>query len=88
MSESRLPFDARRVKAPRESAPEPLTVSRLTRLIKANLETRFGTVWVVGEVSNFHRARSGHSYFSLVDAGGQIRAALFRGAAQRLWRTR
>jgi exodeoxyribonuclease VII large subunit len=48
------------------------------------LEDEFGRVWVVGEISNLHRARSGHSYFTLTDDEAQIRAALFRGAAQRL----
>ena len=39
---------------------------------------------MVGEISNLHRARSGHSYFTLKDDEAQIRAALFRGVAQRL----
>ncbi len=43
-----------------------------------------GRVWVVGEVSNLHRASSGHLYFTLVDDGAQLRAALFRGTARRL----
>ena len=31
-----------------------------------------------------HRASSGHIYFTLKDAAGQLRAALFRSAARRL----
>ena len=52
--------------------------------LKSLLEDEFGRVWVVGEISNLHRARSGHSYFTLKDDDAQIRAALFRGVAQRL----
>jgi exodeoxyribonuclease VII large subunit len=48
------------------------------------LEERVGRLWVVGEISNLHAARSGHLYFTLKDDAGQLRAALFRGAAQRL----
>ena len=68
------------------ASPEPqvLTVSDLLAGLRHLLDERVGRVWVVGEVSNLHRASSGHVYFSLVDGGGQIRAALFRSAAQRL----
>ncbi|MEE9608302.1 MAG: exodeoxyribonuclease VII large subunit [Myxococcota bacterium] len=52
--------------------------------LRALLEDRVGRVWVVGEVSNLHRASSGHLYFTLVDDGAQLRAALFRGTARRL----
>jgi exodeoxyribonuclease VII large subunit len=48
------------------------------------LEDEFGRVWVVGEISNMHRAGSGHRYFTLKDGEAQIRAALFRGMAERL----
>jgi len=52
--------------------------------ISALLEDRVGRVWVAGEVSNLHRAASGHCYFTLKDERGQIRAALFRSAAARV----
>jgi exodeoxyribonuclease VII large subunit len=48
------------------------------------LEDRVGRVWVAGEISNLHRAGSGHVYFTLKDERGQVRAALFRSAARRL----
>ncbi len=35
-------------------------------------------MWVEGEVSNLARPASGHVYFSLKDAGAQIRCAMFR----------
>jgi exodeoxyribonuclease VII large subunit len=60
------------------------SVSELVSELKSLLEDEFGRVWVVGEISNLHRARSGHSYFTLKDDDAQIRAALFRGVAQRL----
>ena len=61
-----------------------LSVGELVSDLKAWLEDEFGRVWVVGEISNLHRAGSGHSYFTLKDDEAQIRAALFRGVAQRL----
>ena len=48
------------------------------------LEDQVGRVWIVGQVSNLHRASSGHTYFTLKDEQGQIRAALFRSAARRV----
>lgn len=35
-------------------------------------------VWVTGEISNFKRASSGYTYFSLKDADAQLRCAAFR----------
>jgi len=52
--------------------------------LRGLLEERVGRLWVVGEVSGLHRARSGHVYFTLKDEAGQIRAALFRSASRRL----
>jgi exodeoxyribonuclease VII large subunit len=60
------------------------TVGELLGGLRALLEERVGRVWVVGEVSNLHRAGSGHVYFTLKDDAGQIRAALFRSAGRRL----
>jgi exodeoxyribonuclease VII large subunit len=48
------------------------------------LEDQLGRVWIVGQVSNLHRASSGHTYFTLKDEQGQIRAALFRSASRRV----
>ena len=55
-----------------------LTVSELTRLIRGALETRFGAVWVQGEVSNYKLHPSGHQYFTLKDARAQIACVIFR----------
>ncbi|WP_036299934.1 exodeoxyribonuclease VII large subunit [Methylotenera sp. L2L1] len=56
-----------------------LTVSELNRLAKNILEQSFPLFWVSGEVSNFTRAASGHWYFSLKDAGAQVRCVMFKG---------
>ena len=59
-------------------------VGALCRAIADALHSRFNPVRVVGEVSGFARAASGHCYFSLKDASGQLRCAMFRRAAERL----
>ena len=58
---------------------QPLSVSQLTTQVRGVVEARFSQVWVVGEVSNFTRASSGHWYFTLKDANAQIKCAMFRG---------
>ena len=54
------------------------TVSRLNREVRVLLERGFGTLWLEAEISNFARPASGHWYFSLKDAGAQVRCAMFR----------
>lgn len=61
-----------------------LTVSRLTALLRGVLEENFDQVWVQGEVSNFSQPSSGHLYFSLKDAGAQLRCVMFKGSARNL----
>ncbi len=56
-----------------------LSVSELTSEIKDTLETGFRSVWVEGEITNFHAAVSGHWYFSLTDGDSLLRAACFKG---------
>ncbi len=56
-----------------------LTVSELNRLAREILEMSFPLFWVSGEISNFTRAASGHWYFSLKDAGAQVRCVMFKG---------
>ena len=48
------------------------------------LETAFPSVWVVGEISDLARPRSGHVYLTLKDEQSQIRAVIWRGVASRL----
>jgi exodeoxyribonuclease VII large subunit len=61
-----------------------LTVSQFTQLIQGVLETTFHSVWVSGEVSEVSRPHSGHVYFTLKDAGAQIRGVVWRSTAQRM----
>ena len=73
-----LPFDA---------APRPpglrrrvLTVTALTARVRDLLEGEYGEVWVEGEISNARLWKTGHLYFTLKDAGAQLRAVMFRSA--------
>lgn len=59
-------------------------VGELIRAVAGVLEARFNPVAVEGEISGFSRAASGHCYFSLKDAHGQVRCAMFRRAASML----
>lgn len=58
------------------------TISQLTRKIRFLLEASLGQVWATGEVSNVRRQASGHTYFTLKDAGAQLSCVLFRGDAR------
>ncbi len=66
------------------SAPRVFTVSELCGGLRELLEEELGRVLVVGEVRDLHRARSGHSYFTLADDASRLRVALFRGTAARI----
>ena len=55
-----------------------LTVGELTRAIRGTLETKFGAVWVQGEISNYKLHPSGHQYFTLKDQRAQISCVIFR----------
>ena len=54
------------------------TVSELTRSIRGTLETKFGAVWVQGEISNYKLHPSGHQYFTLKDQRAQIGCVIWR----------
>jgi len=71
---SKLPEETRNI----------LTVSQLTSRVRQTLEAGIPRLWVRGEVSNFTAHSSGHLYFTLKDAGSQLRCVMFRGAAQAL----
>jgi exodeoxyribonuclease VII large subunit len=55
-----------------------LSVAELTRAIRGTLETKFGAVWVRGEISNFKLHPSGHRYFTLKDQRAAISCVIFR----------
>jgi exodeoxyribonuclease VII large subunit len=61
-----------------QQASKVLTVSELTRSIRGTLETKFGAVWVEGEVSNYKAHPNGHQYFTLKDARAQIACVIWR----------
>ena len=62
-----------------EITREIIGVGALNRAIAEVLEGHIGHVWVRGEISNFKAYDSGHWYFSLKDAEGQLRGVMFRG---------
>lgn len=66
------------------SVQQTLSVSQLTAQIKNALEGEFPNIWVGGEISNYSRPQSGHSYFTLKDDQAQIRAVMWRSAAGKL----
>ncbi len=63
---------------------EPLSVTQLTIELKELIESNFAEVAVVGEISNFSRASSGHCYFTLKDDRSQLRAVMWKSKADRL----
>src|SRR5258708_1190575 len=67
-----------------ETERRPLTVSELTAAVRTALESRFASVWVEGEISNFKAHSSGHWYFTLKDQNAQLRAKCFRSANVRI----
>ncbi len=92
---ARLPFpepdDAspphrRRAAAPPRAAaaaPAPLSVSQLSELIKLTLADHIPSgLRVVGEISNL--SQRAHWFFSLKDAGSQLRCVCFASTARRL----
>ena len=66
------------------ATPHVWEVGALCHAIGDALQARFNPVAVRGELSGFSRAASGHCYFNLKDASGQIRCAMFRRAAEQV----
>jgi exodeoxyribonuclease VII large subunit len=65
------------------SSTMPFTVSQLNGYIRRMFEDdpTLRDLWVEGEVSTFTRASSGHCYFTLKDAGAEIRCVMWREMA-------
>jgi exodeoxyribonuclease VII large subunit len=61
-----------------QNTSKVFTVAELTRQIRGTLETRFGAVWVQGEISNYKQHPSGHQYFTLKDQRAAIACVIFR----------
>ncbi len=60
------------------------TVRDLVGAVRTRVEREYTDVWVMGEISNFRPADSGHLYFTLKDDGAQIRVVMFRSQARLL----
>lgn len=69
---------------PMEQHPPVWTVSALCHALVQVMDASFNPVAVRGEVTGFSQAASGHCYFSLKDAQGQVRCAMFRRAVSLL----
>ena len=73
---------------PGHSAPDHTiwTVGELTSYVRQMFEMdyRLRDIDVSGEISNFTRAASGHIYFTLKDAGAQLKCVMWRSMAERL----
>ena len=56
-----------------------LRVGEVTRYLRDVFDSdpRLQSIWIEGEVSNFTRSSAGHCYFTLRDAGSQLRCAWF-----------
>jgi exodeoxyribonuclease VII large subunit len=64
-----------------------ITVSELNEYIKLlfDYDDVLRSVYIKGEISNFtNHYKTGHFYFSLKDAGGAVRAVMFRSSASKL----
>lgn len=59
-------------------------VGVLCKAIAGYLDEGFNPIKVIGEIAGFTKASSGHCYFTLKDATGQLRCAFFRRAASNL----
>ncbi len=62
----------------------PLTISELNEQVRGELERRFSSVWIEGEITDFYDAASGHWYFTLHDSESQVKAACYKGANWRI----
>lgn len=61
------------------------TVSQVTLKIKQLIDSdlELADLWVAGQVSNFHRASSGHWYFTMLDQESELRCVMWKGLAAR-----
>lgn len=65
--------------------PDAYSITQITTHIREIFEVNehLQDIWVQGEVSNMRRAASGHWYFTLKDAGAQLKAVMWRSSADR-----
>ncbi|MGH9626501.1 MAG: exodeoxyribonuclease VII large subunit, partial [Bryobacteraceae bacterium] len=67
---------------PLEDARRVFRVGELHEAVQKLFDADFRSIWVAGEISNCRQAASGHYYFCLKDETGQLKCALFKGAAR------
>ena len=67
-----------------QQEPHAVSITELTSHIKAILEGTFPSIWVMGEISDLSRPRSGHLYLTLKDDHAQIRGVIWRSTAARI----
>jgi len=66
------------------STDQIYTVTAVNRMARYTLEESFPSVWVEGEISNYHHHTSGHRYFTLKDDESQLRCAMWRSSGMSL----
>jgi len=59
---------------------EIYTVTAANRMARYTIEESFPSIWVEGEISNYHHHGSGHRYFTLKDDQSQLRCAMWRSS--------
>ena len=62
------------------------TVAQVTRRARQLVEAGLHPLWIKGEITSFKTYRSGHWYFSLLDAEAQVRFVMWRTDNQRVSR--
>ncbi len=76
-----VPMD---IEASRPSNVPEYTVAELSGAIKRTLEGAFGRIRVRGEITELKAYASGHTYLSLKDEGGKIRAVIWKFTGPKL----
>lgn len=66
------------------SSDQVYTVTAVNRAARYTLEESFPSIWVEGEISNYHHHGSGHRYFTLKDDESQLRCAMWRSGGMKL----
>lgn len=61
-----------------------MTVSEVNSKVRGDLERRYPSVWIEGEIVDFKAHSSGHWYFNLSDKKAKLKAVCFRGVNSRL----
>ncbi len=64
-----------------QNTPEQVyTVTAVNRMARYSVEESFPSIFVEGEISNYHLHGSGHRYFTLKDDQSQLRCAMWRSS--------